>query len=99
MNKPHDNPNFKPLTRESLSILEKRHVSPRQERAFSRLSLMSEWEEEEGADVGKVYDSDLLSGKSLPENLGPFPKNLYGKPIQELDAVRQDERVSTLTQK
>ena len=88
------NPNFKPLTKESLSILEKRHKNPGPERAFSRLSLMSEWEEEEGAAVGKVYDSDLLPGKALPESLGAFPKTLYGKPIQELDAVRQDERVS-----
>ena len=89
-----ENPNFRPLTKESLRRLELRHNGPKPERAFSRLSLMSDLEEdEEAAATGKVYDTDLLEGKSLPDHLGTFPKSLYGKPIEELDAVRQDERV------
>ncbi|XP_022106176.1 sodium channel protein 1 brain-like [Acanthaster planci] len=91
------NPNFRRLTKESLRKLELRHNGPKPERAFSRLSLMSDPEEDEEAlATGKVYDTDLLEGKPLPDHLGTFPKSLYGKPIEELDAVRQDERTFCL---
>ncbi|XP_033633746.1 sodium channel protein 1 brain-like isoform X2 [Asterias rubens] len=89
------NPNFKALTKEALVNLKLKgsanNAQPTAERAFSRLSLMSEMEEEE-VETGKVYDTDLADGKDLPESLGTFPKSLYGKPIEELDAVRHDEQ-------
>ena len=91
------NPNFKALTKEALVNLKLKgsanNAQPTAERAFSRLSLMSEMEEEE-VETGKVYDTDLADGKDLPESLGTFPKSLYGKPIEELDAVRHDEQVN-----
>ncbi len=89
------NPNFKALTKEhllNLKLKSSANAQPTAERAFSRLSLMSEMEEEE-VETGKVYDTELMDGKDLPESLGTFPKSLYGKPIEELDAVRHDEQV------
>ncbi|XP_072038467.1 sodium channel protein 1 brain-like [Amphiura filiformis] len=88
------NPNYRPLTAQSLKNLERRYVQAKEkekQRTLSRVSMLSVIEEEEEAE-GRVPDVDLLDGKAAPQKLGKFPKKLYGKPIEELDDARSIDR-------
>ena len=40
--------------------------------------------------------SGLEAGKKLPKKMGEFPKELFGKPIEELDEFYKDKNVSLL---
>ena len=81
------------------------------QRRIEEVKLEKEEEEREKALVGKAeshpdLDDDedkprpnpqLEAGKPLPKKFGEFPKELYGKPIEEIDEFYSDKSVRTIS--
>ncbi|KAI8507790.1 hypothetical protein Bbelb_140300 [Branchiostoma belcheri] len=97
------NPNFKPLSPESLTCIEQRRVEKEQQGKCSKTALnamvvattsttANEAVQEE--ELLAVKDPDLQDGRVLPPSLGPFPEKLTGQPLEDFDPYYQREMVS-----
>lgn len=90
------NPNYRKLTAQTLKNNERRYaqfLEKQTQRSLSRMSMTSIIEEEEEAEA-RMADPELMDGKAAPPKLGIFPKELFGKPIEELDDAKSIDRVS-----
>ncbi|XP_066274297.1 sodium channel protein type 5 subunit alpha-like [Branchiostoma lanceolatum] len=94
------NPNFKPLSPESLTCIEQRRVEKEQQGKCSKTALnamvvattsttANEAVQEE--ELLAVKDPDLQDGRVLPPSLGPFPEKLTGQPLEDFDPYYQRE--------
>ena len=92
------NLNFRKLTKESIEEGKARYEAKLERKRLVKSGkhpeLEDEEEEEEERKAGEAeYDTDLNAGNVVPVKLGPFPKSLLGKPIEEIDKSREDDRV------
>jgi len=88
---------------ESLSKIERRAEQSRREAEEQKEKTRQEKElkKRSGADQDVSLEEDegpqpnpsLEAGKSLPRRFGDFPKELYGKPVDELDDFYDDKYV------
>merc|ERR1712198_332516 len=91
------NLNFRKLTKESIEEGKARYEAKLERKRLVKSGkhpeLEDEEEEEEERKAGEAeYDTDLNAGNVVPVKLGPFPKSLLGKPIEEIDKSREDDR-------
>lgn len=96
------NPNYVPVTKETLDAAENKYFNNKKRqqqlkdgRTLSKISFFSNLEDLEEEESGAlVYDQATAQGQPIPDSLGPFPKHLLGKPVDEIDRARKTERVS-----
>lgn len=89
---------FRLFTKESLTKIERRVRDERQAKALAKQLL--EQGDPGGAAAAAPRDDlqpnpQLEAGRTLPQRLGEFPPELYGKPIEELDDFYHNKYVST----
>ena len=92
------NVNFRKLTHEAIeegkARYEARLERQRLIKSGKHPELEDEEEEEEVRKSGEPEnDPDLNAGNVVPSKLGPFPTSLLGKPIEEIDKSREDDKV------
>jgi len=71
---------FRLFTKESLGRCQQQALA-----AAELAKQMKEAKEEEKDEDKPQPNPGLEAGKPLPKNYGDFPRELYGKPIEELD--------------
>jgi len=97
------NSRFVKFTSESLKKIEKRIEEDKL--LSKKLEEKEEMEKVEGKKVKtetsckqlakRRVNVALVAGKTFPDQLGVFPEELYGKPIEELDDFYSDKYVSS----
>lgn len=98
----YQNPSYVPVTKETVEAAQnkfsnnkKRQQQLKDGRTLSKISFFSNLEDLEEVESGAlVYDQSMSQGQPIPSVLGPFPKHLLGKPVDEIDRARKTERVS-----
>lgn len=63
----------------------------------TELEQEDEDQDANNARVQKTPNPGLEAGKQLPKNLGDFPPELFGKPIEDIDDFYETKRVRTRT--
>lgn len=102
---------FRLFTKESLAKIERR-IAAEKELAFKRHEKSQKADEDVGAEEEQEDEDQeaieakeekkpnpaLEAGKQLPKNLGDFPSELFGKPIEDVDDYYETKRVRTFSQ-
>lgn len=102
---------FRLFTKESLAKIERR-IAEEKELAIKRHEKSQKVGEDVGAEEEQEDEDQeaidakeekkpnpaLEAGKQLPKNLGDFPSELFGKPIEDIDDYYETKRVRTFFQ-
>lgn len=98
-----NSPHYVPVTKETLEEAKSRYFNNKKRqrqlkdgRTLSKISFFSNLEDLEEEESGNLVPNPAMEqGKPLPDDLGPFPKRLLGKPIDEIDRARKTDQVSS----